>query len=228
MEKGWCYGLNCAPHLNSQVEGLTLSNGILHLIAFHFIVLCMHRFLLFKTNWRFVARLHQASLLAPFFQWHLATLRLCVTFSQFLQYFKLLNHYYICYSDMWCALLKILLIYLFLTVLGLRCCVGFSLVAASQGYSSLQCMGFSQQWLLLLQSIGSSTWASVAVVCGSVAAVPGLWSTGSVVGCLGLIALWHVGSSQISIESMLPALESGFFTTESSGKPNKWSSMQLL
>ena len=102
-----------------------------------------------------MARLHQASLLAPFFQWHLATLRLCVTFSQFLQYFKLLNHYYICYSDMWCALLKNLLIYLFLTVLGLRCCVGFSLVAASQGYSSLQCMGFSRQWLLLLQSTGS-------------------------------------------------------------------------
>ena len=30
-----------------------------------------------------------------------------------------------------------------------------SLVAASRGYSSLQCAGFSFQWLLLLQSMGS-------------------------------------------------------------------------
>ena len=32
---------------------------------------------------------------------------------------------------------------------------GFSLVAASGGYSSLQCVGFSLRWLLLLQSTGS-------------------------------------------------------------------------
>ena len=32
---------------------------------------------------------------------------------------------------------------------------GLSLVAASGGYSSLRCAGFSLQWLLLLQSIGS-------------------------------------------------------------------------
>ena len=32
---------------------------------------------------------------------------------------------------------------------------GLSLVAASGGYSSLQCAGFSLQWLLLLQSMGS-------------------------------------------------------------------------
>ena len=32
---------------------------------------------------------------------------------------------------------------------------GLSLVAASGGYSSLQCTGFSLQWLLLLQSMGS-------------------------------------------------------------------------
>ena len=41
---------------------------------------------------------------------------------------------------------KKLFIYLFLTVLGLHCCMGFSLVAA--------CVGFSLQWLLLLQSMG--------------------------------------------------------------------------
>ena len=32
---------------------------------------------------------------------------------------------------------------------------GLSLVAASGGYSSLQCVGFSLQWLLLLLSMGS-------------------------------------------------------------------------
>ena len=32
---------------------------------------------------------------------------------------------------------------------------GLSLVAASRGYSSLQCMGFSLRWLLLLRSTGS-------------------------------------------------------------------------
>ena len=34
-------------------------------------------------------------------------------------------------------------------------CPGFSLVAASGGYSLLQCAGFSLRWLLLLQSTGS-------------------------------------------------------------------------
>ena len=33
---------------------------------------------------------------------------------------------------------------------------GLSLVVTSGCYSSLQCMGFSLQWLLLLQSTGSS------------------------------------------------------------------------
>ena len=58
---------------------------------------------------------------------------------------------------------------------------GLSLVAASGGYSLLRCAGFSLQWLLLLQSMGSrgkgfngcstgltscSTWASVVVAHG--------------------------------------------------------------
>ena len=41
-------------------------------------------------------------------------------------------------------------IYLFLAVLGLRCCA-----RASGGYSSLRCVGFSLRWLLLLRSMGS-------------------------------------------------------------------------
>ena len=48
--------------------------------------------------------------------------------------------------------------YLFvLAVLGLCCWSGFSLVAVSGGYCPLRCMGFSLQWLLLLQSTGSRT-----------------------------------------------------------------------
>ena len=47
-----------------------------------------------------------------------------------------------------------------------------SLVAASGGYSSLQCVGFSMQWLLLLWSMGSRHVGSVVVArrlssCGS-------------------------------------------------------------
>ena len=43
---------------------------------------------------------------------------------------------------------------------------GLSLVAASRGYSSLRCMGFSLWWLLLLQSMGSRHVGSVVVAHG--------------------------------------------------------------
>ena len=55
---------------------------------------------------------------------------------------------------------------------------GLSLVAASRGYSSLWCAGFSLRWLLLLQSTGSRRAGSVVVACG-------LWSAGSVVPAHG-------------------------------------------
>ena len=42
----------------------------------------------------------------------------------------------------------------------------FPLVAASGGYSSLQYMGFSLWWLLLLQSMGSRHASSVVVAHG--------------------------------------------------------------
>ena len=53
-------------------------------------------------------------------------------------------------------------------------CAGFSLVAASGSYSSLQCTGFSLWWLLLLGVWALSTRASVVVA-------RGLQSAGSVV-----------------------------------------------
>ena len=63
---------------------------------------------------------------------------------------------------------------LFLAVLGLHCCVGFSLVAASGGHSPLQCLGLSSWWLLLLRSLGSRRTCPAFVTCG-------LQSAGSVV-----------------------------------------------
>ena len=44
---------------------------------------------------------------------------------------------------------------LFLSVLGLNCCMGFSLVVASRGYSLVVVLNFSLQWLLLLRSTES-------------------------------------------------------------------------
>ena len=41
-----------------------------------------------------------------------------------------------------------------------------SIVAASRGYSLLQCAGFSLRWLLLLQSTGSRRLGSVVVARG--------------------------------------------------------------
>ena len=41
------------------------------------------------------------------------------------------------------------LINLYLAVLGLHCCAGFSLAAESRATLQLQCAGFSLQWLLL-------------------------------------------------------------------------------
>lgn len=59
----------------------------------------------------------------------------------------------------------------FLAVLGLPC-TDVSLVVASKGYSSLQCIGFSLQFLLLFWSTGSP--ASVAAEQVPVVAAPGL------------------------------------------------------
>ena len=81
--------------------------------------------------------------------------------------------------------------------------VGFSLVAANEGYFLQQCSGFSLRWLLLLQSTGSryvgfsscGTRASVVVARG----LQQLW-------CLGLVALRHVGSSQTRARTCVPCI----------------------
>ena len=94
-----------------------------------------------------------------------------------------------------------------------------SLVAAWGGYSSLQCAGFSLQWLLLLQSTGSrhagfsscGTWHSS---CGSQALELRLSSCGA--RALLLCSMWDLPGPRH--EPMCPALAGRFLTTAPPGK----------
>ena len=89
-------------------------------------------------------------------------------------------------------------IYLFLAVLGLCCCMGFSLIAVSRGYSSLHCTGFLLQGLVLLRRTGwrapsfssCGTWARQLPFLGSKAQAQQFWR-------MGWVAPWHLGSSWI-------------------------------
>ena len=84
---------------------------------------------------------------------------------------------------------------------------GLSLVAASGGYSSLRCTGFSLRWLLLLWSTGSrrmgfsscSMRAQQLWLTGSRAQAQQLWRT-------GLVALRHVGSSRTRDRTCVPCI----------------------
>ena len=73
----------------------------------HFTLLCSAH-----TNYSFykvkvVATLHPASLSVPFFQHHLLTLCLWVTFWQFFQHFKPFYPYYLCYGDRWSVIFDV-------------------------------------------------------------------------------------------------------------------------
>ena len=70
-----------------------------------------------------------------------------------------------------------------------------SLVAASRGYSSLWCTGFSLRWLLLLRSIGSRSTGFSS--CGTRSQQ--LWHT-------GLVAPQHVGSSWTRAQTHVPCI----------------------
>ena len=83
-------------------------------------------------------------------------------------------------------------IYLF--IFGCAGSLLLSLVAVSGCYSLLQCMGFSLQWLLLLQDMGSKCMGFVVVARG--------------VSC----------STACGIESVFPALAGRFLATDPPGK----------
>ena len=87
------------------------------------------------------------------------------------------------------------LIYFWLCWVFIAAC-GLSPVAASRGYSSWWCVGFSLRWLLLLRSTGSRCAGFSS--CGTRAQY--LWLVGSRAQAqqwrTGLVAPWHVGSSR--------------------------------
>ena len=85
--------------------------------------------------------------------------------------------------------------YLFLAVLGLHCCVDFSLVAVRRGYSSCraQASRYDSFFCCRAQALGRvgfsswGTWVQLLRIPGSRAQAQELWYT----------ALWHGGSSWI-------------------------------
>ena len=110
--------------------------------------------------------------------------------------------------------------------------LGLSLVAASGGYPSLQCAGFSLQWLLLLRSTGSrhvgfsscstraqQLWCTGCRVhglssCGSRALERRLSSCG--VWAQLLCGVWYLPGP--GLEPVSAALAGGFLTTAQPGK----------
>ena len=102
---------------------------------------------------------------------------------------------------------KFIYLFIFGCIGSLLLCMGFSLVAVSRGYSSLQCTGFSLQWLLLLRSMGSrhtgfsscGTWAQQLWLVGSRAQAQYLRR-------MGLAASLHVGSSWTRARTHVPCI----------------------
>ena len=71
-------------------------------------------------------------------------------------YFFSKTKVYLCiFLFYYCFLNKFIYLFIFGCIGSSLLCVDFSLVPESGSYSSLQCAGFSLQWLLLLQSMGS-------------------------------------------------------------------------
>ena len=87
------------------------------------------------------------------------------------------------------------------------------------GYSLLQKVGFSLLWLLLLRSTGSRVHRLQLQRVGSVVVAPELQSTGSLVVVHGLVAGWHVGSSQKPGMELVSSALQGLLTTGPPGKP---------
>ena len=97
-----------------------------------------------------------------------------------------------------------------LAELGLHCCLGVSLIAANQGY----CLVSGRRPLITVASLLAEHEPGLCTV--SIAAVPRLQSTGSMVVMHRLSMRDHSGSG---IEPISPPLAGRFFTTEPPGKP---------
>ena len=100
---------------------------------------------------------------------------------------------------------------------------GLSLVAASGGYSSLRCMGFSFRWLLLLWSTdfrragfsSCSMQAQQLWLAGSRAQAHQLWR-------MGFIAPQHVGSSWTRARTSVPCIGRWILNHCTTREPLNW------
>ena len=141
-----------------------------------------------------------------------------------LLFFKNIFSYYILFL---LHFFKCLLIYLKLLLHRLFSSSG------SRGYSSLQCADFSWLWILLFWATALGDAASVAAA--SVAAIPGLQGTGSVIVMLGLhrsmacgifphqgsnlwLLHWQAGSLPLSHQRSPRLITEAFFVTAEGGE----------
>ena len=111
----------------------------------------------------------------------------------------------------------ILFIYLFLAVLGLCCCLGFSLVMASGGHSSFWCPRLLLQWLLFSWGMGSTRVRASVVAAHELSSCSLPVLEHRLSSCGARAYMW--GLPGPGIKPMSPALAGRFFTTESPGKP---------
>ena len=98
--------------------------------------------------------------------------------------------------------------YLVLAVLGPCCCTGFSLVSVSRGYSPAVVLRLLTVMTSLVVESGlqasegfssCSAWAQQLRLVGSGSQAQQLWRR-------GLVALWHVGSSQSRDRNHVPCI----------------------
>ena len=116
---------------------------------------------------------------------------MCVLYLQYTKYISSLL------IVIFTSFMPFLCLCLFVSALGLHCCVGFFLVAVSGGYSLFRFRSFSLGQILLLRSTDFRAGRLQQLRCmGSVVVVPRLQSTGSVVVAHSLVTPHHVGSSQ--------------------------------
>ena len=112
---------------------------------------------------------------------------------------------------------KLLFIYLSVAVLGLCCCMSFSLVEEVGATIQLWYTGFSSQWFLLLWRTGSRVHGLPQLwhVGSLVAAAPRLESTGSLIVAHGLSCSVACGIFlDQGLKLCLLPLAGQFFTTE--------------
>ena len=123
-------------------------------------------------------------------------------------------------SDIYFLNLFTLFYFIFGCIGSLLLHAGFSLFAASRGYFSLWCAGFSLWWLLLLGAWALGAQALVVVAhglssCGSRALEHRLSSCGTRAQLLH--SMWDLLGS--GLEPLSPELAGGFLTTVPPGKP---------